>query len=298
MNRQLRWDDLRVILAIAVAGTLSGAGRRLGLSHATVFRRIGEIEDRLGVKLFERSRTGYSSTLAGEEAAAAARRIESEVLEVERRVAGRDLRPSGTVRVTTTDALLFGLLSPVITEFRKTYLDIDLEIAVSNELFSLCKREADVAIRPSSTPPEPLVGRKLGTIAQGIYGRKDYIPQKNDKIDIYSMAWVGADESMAYRVLDRWMTEQGLVEPVRYRVNTVLGMFAAVRDGAGLAVLPCYLGDGDDELVRLGEIIPALSTDLWLLTHPDLRNTARIRALLDFVADAVKAHRARLEGTP
>ena len=298
MNSQLHWNDLRVILAIAVAGTLSGAGRRLGSSHATVFRRLGAIEDRWGVKLFERSRTGYSATLAGEEAATAARRIESEVLEVERRVAGRDLRPSGTVRVTTTDTLLVGLLSPVFVEFRRTYGDIDLEIAVSNELFSLSKREADVAIRPSSAPPELLVGRKVGTITQAIYGRKDLIPQKGDELDLRSMAWVGPDESMAYRALDRWMTEQGLVEPVQYCVNTVLGMVAAVRDGAGLAVLPCYLGDGDGELVRLGEIIPALSTDLWLLTHPDLRNTARIRALLDFVADAVKAHRARLEGTP
>lgn len=194
MNRQLFWDDFRLILAVAEAGTLSGAGRRLGLSHATVFRHLGGIEGRLGVKLFDRARTGYTPTLAGEEVAAAARRIETEVLEVERRVVGQDLRPSGTLRVTTTDSLLFGLLSPILAEFRKAYRDISLEIAVSNELFSLPKREADVAIRPSLAPPETLVGRNVGTIAQAIYGRRDVIPKNEGDLDIHAAEWVGPDE--------------------------------------------------------------------------------------------------------
>ena len=294
MNSQLNWDDLRVILAIAMSGTLSGAGRRLGVSHATVFRRLGDIERRLGVKLFERSRTGYSATLAGEETAAAARRIEGEVLNVERRVVGRDLRPSGTVRVTTTDTLLFGLLSPVFAGFRRSYGDIELEVAVSNELFSLSRREADVAIRPSSALPEPLAGRKLGTIAQAIYGRKDAILKSAGEPDLHALAWIGPDDSMAYRALERWMSQMGLTEAVRYRLNTVLGMFAAARDGAGLAVLPCYLGDGADDLVRLGATLPELSTDLWLLTHPDLRTTVRIGAFTDYVAEAVVEMSARL----
>lgn len=114
MNEQrLSWDDLRLVLAVAQAGSLAGAARRLGISHATVFRRLAAIEAELGVKLFERTRAGYAPTPAGEDAAAAAERIQDEVHGVERRVAGRDVRPSGTVRVTTTDTLLSGLLSPV-----------------------------------------------------------------------------------------------------------------------------------------------------------------------------------------
>ena len=271
MNKRLNWDDLRLVLAISGAGTLSGAGRALGVSHATVFRRLGDVEDRLGVKLFERSRSGYAATRAGEEVTVAARRIEGEVLEVERRVAGRDLRPSGTVRVTTTDTLLLGLLSPIFTEFRTAYADIDLEVAVSNDLFSLSRREADVAVRPSSVLPEPLVGRKIGVIAQAIYGNREQVACVTDISDLQSMAWVGPDETMAYRPLERWMRERGLADAIKYRVNTVLGMFAAVRDGAGLAALPCYLADGDEQLVRLGEPVPDLSTDIWLLTHPDMR---------------------------
>ncbi len=298
MNRQSSWDDLRLILAVVEAGTLSGAGRRLGLSHATVYRRLGEIEGRLGVKLFDRGRTGYAATAAGEELAAAARRIETEVLNIERRIAGRDLRPSGVVRATTTDTLFVGLLSPILADFRNAYPDISLEIAISNELFSLSKREADVAVRPSMAPPETLVGRKVGTIAQAIYGRKDLIAENAIDLDIRTVEWVRPDERMAYRILDRWMTEQELDEHCKYRVDSLLGMLAAARDGAGLAVLPCYLADSDERLVRIGEAIPALSTDLWLLTHPDLRKTARILAFSDFVADAVKDSSARLAGNP
>ncbi len=296
MNKPPKWDDLRIVLAIAMAGSLSGAGRALGLSHATVFRRIGEVEQRLGVKLFDRGRTGYTPTLAGEEVAAAARRIEADVLDVERRVAGQDLRPSGTVRVTTTDTLLIGLLSPVLAAFRGAYPEISLEVVVSNEVFNLSRREADVAIRPSSSPPETLVGRKVATIAQAIYGPRNLAPASGAGPDIRAIDWVGPDERMTYRALDRWMAAQGLDARCRYRVDSVMGMLAAVRDGSGLAVLPCYLCDGDERLVRLGETLPALASDLWLLTHQDLRKVARIRTFLDFVAQEVKDMRARLLG--
>ncbi len=293
MNNPLSWDDLRIILAIADTGTLSGAGRRLATSHATVFRHLRDIEQRLGVSLFERARTGYTPTLAGDEAAAAARRIETEVLGVERRLAGRDLRPTGNVRITTTDTLFAGLLSPLLTAFQTAYPDIRLEVAVSNHVFNLTRREADIAIRPSSTPPENLIGRRVGTIAQAIYARRG-----EDITRIDDAPWVGPDDSLDYRELHQWMNTQGLDTQCRYRIDTVLGLHTAVRDGAGLAVLPCYLADADDQLTRVGHPIPALATELWLLTHPDLRNTARIRAVLDFLAESIKQNSERLAGKP
>ncbi len=297
MNKQLAWDDLRLVLAVAATGTLSGAGRRLGVSHATVFRRLGGIEERLGAKLFERSRTGYAPTLAGEEVAAAARKIETQVLEVERRVAGQDLRPSGTVRVTTLDSFLVGILSPIFAKFLAVHPDISLEIAVSNQLFSLTKREADVAIRPSLAPPETLVGRNIGTLAYAVYGRQELAPEDRRTADFSSADWVGPDEAMNYRELEAWMADHEVDTRCRYRIDSVLGMYAAVCDGHGLAVLPCYLGDPDRRLIRFSEPIPELAANLWLLTHPDLRKTARIRALLDFLAEAIKHRRRWLAGT-
>jgi len=294
MNSKLQWDDLRVVLAVAVEGSLSGAGRHLGVSHATVFRRLGEIERRLGVRLFHRDRSGYLPTAAGEAAAASARRVEVEVLEVERQLAGRDLRPSGSVRVTTTDTLLVGVFSPILAAFRREFPEIYLEVTVSNQLFSLSRREADIALRPSAAPPEALVGRRIGTIAQAVYGHVDRW-RGGGAPDLQQADWIGPDGAMAYRALEKWMAVEGHDARCRYRLDTMLGMAAAAGDGAGLAVLPCYLADKDARLRRLGAPLPALATDLWLLTHPDLRRAGRVRAFMDFVAAAVQERRGLLE---
>jgi DNA-binding transcriptional LysR family regulator len=283
MNGNLQWDDLRIVLAIADEGSLSGAGRRLGVSHATVFRRLGDLERRLAVRLFDRDRGGYRPTVAGEATAAAARRVETEVLAVERLLAGQDLRPSGRLRVTTTDSLLAGVLAPVFAEFRRDFPEIDLEVALSNQLFSLSRREADIALRPSTAPPEVLVGRRIATIAQAAYGHAGLVDAA-DPLALQEADWIGPDDAMAYRALERWMAAEGHDRRCRYRLDSVLGMAAAAGEGAGLAVLPCYLGDADGRLVRLGEPLRSLATDLWLLTHPDLRHAARVRAFLDFVA--------------
>jgi len=289
----LPWDDLRTVLAIADAGSLAGAARALRVSHATAFRRLGAIEARLGTRLFERSRGGYTPTAAGEDVAAAARRIEAEVAGVERRVVGRDLQPSGTLRVTTTDTLLVGLLSPILAGFRHEHPEITLEIAVSNAQFNLSKRDADVAVRPTPAPPENLVGRRAGTIAQALYGPAG---TSGAQPDPDTAQWIGPDETLWYRQLEDWMRHHGHDERCHYRVDSLAGIHAAVRAGAGLAVLPCYLGDADPGLQRLGDPVANLSIDLWLLTHPDLRSTARIRAFTAFVGEALRERRAVLAG--
>lgn len=287
MSRSLHWDDLRLIGAIAEAGSLSGAARTLGVSHATVFRRLERIEQRLGVALFERHRDGYRPTAAGAEAAEVAEWVGPQIEDLERRVVGRDLRPAGTVRITTTDALLVGIFSPIFAEFRAAYPDIALEVVVPSQVFSLSRREADIAIRPSATPPESLVGRRLAVVQQAIYAARDRAPAAG--ANLRALDWVGPDETMGYQALERWMAAQGLDTACCYRTDSTNGLFAAVRDGIGLAVLPCYLGEPATGLVRVGEPLPALALDLWLLTHPDLRTTARVRAVLDFVAARVRA---------
>lgn len=281
MNEQLMpWDDLRVVLAIATAGSLAGAARRLDASHATLFRRLNAIEARLGVRLFERSRRGYAPTAAGTELAEVAERIAGEVQEVERRLAGRDLQLSGTLRVTTTDTLLMGLLSPIFADFRRAHPHIQLEVAVSNQRFDLARRDADVALRPSASPPQHLVGRRVALIEQAIYGRPGDDPTEAD--------WIGPDRHLDYDALATWLADAGLTDRCHYRIDTLLGMLAAARDGLGCAVLPCYLADAEPALCRLGEPIPALATELWLLTHPDLRRVTRIRAFMEFVAAALE----------
>ncbi|WAM54686.1 LysR family transcriptional regulator [Vreelandella venusta] len=291
-EQQIRWDDLQIVLAIAETGSLSGASRTLRISHATVFRRLNEMERRLKVTLFERSRTGYIPTLSGDDLAASARRVQSEVNGAERRIIGQDLTLSGSLRITTTDTLFAGLLSPLLASFRQRYPDITLEVVISNQRQSLSRREADIAIRPTRQPPETLVGRKLSDISLAIYGQKALwqnaplllnTPLPLDPVSLQQEAWIGPDVQLGDTALEKWMMDKSAA----YKLDSMLGMQSAVRHGAGIAVLPCYLADADEALLKLSAPIEALTTPLWLLTHPDLRHVARVRAFMQTIAEGV-----------
>ena len=180
MNSTWDWDDLRLVLAVSREGTLSGAARKLGVTHSTVFRRLGAIEEQMGARLFERFRDGYMPTPAGETAAASAARLEDEVLALERRLSGQDLRPSGTARITTTDTL-GAILMRHLPAMRASHPEIQFEIAISNAMANLTRREAEIAIRPMLEPPEILVGRRVADIAHAIYGSRAYLSRREDK---------------------------------------------------------------------------------------------------------------------
>ena len=295
---KVHWNDFETVLAIAETGSLSGAARRLKVNHATIFRRLGDIEKRMGVQLFDRSRRGYRPTQAGEEMADAALRIEDEVISAARRVAGRDLKPAGAVWITTTDSLLAGLISPLLGQFRQQYPDITLDIAVSHQLFNLTKREADVAIRPTNNPPENLIGRRLVDLGMAVYGAKPllekYCPEGAP--DLHQLPWVGPGAHLTDLPMLDWMIDHSLDERCHYRVDSVSGILAGVRAGIGVAALPCYLGDPLADLEQLTDPLPELTVGLWVLMHPDLREVARIRCLLDFMTDAVRAQSVRLAG--
>ena len=162
--RMLSWDDFRYVKAIAEARSLAGAGEHLGVNHSTVFRRLGQIEQHLGSRLFERGRAGYALTPCGTEMVDLADRMFQEIVGFERRVTGHDLRPSGELRITASDVLLRHLLSAVFVAFRRVYPEIILDIVVSNQRLNLTKRDADVAVRAAYQSPEPLAGAKVARI--------------------------------------------------------------------------------------------------------------------------------------
>lgn len=291
----LSWDDLRVLLQIARAGSAGRAAARLGVHPATVFRRLNAAERNIGVRLFERRPSGYVATAAGEELLAVAEPIEQEVAELERRIAGRDTRPSGTVRLTTTDTLLFRLLTPHLASFRRSCPEIDLHVVVSNRFLDLTRHDADIAIRPTLSPGGTLVGRRISAIASAVYGR-DGEPADGAPPDPADREWVVPDESLAQLPARQWLAERGAARRPVYRVNTLVGALEAAKAGIGLAVLPCFMGDAEPGLRRLGPPVPELVSELWLLTHEDMRRVARVRALIDFLADALRGERPLLEG--
>ena len=288
-------EDLRLVQAIAEAGTLSGAAQRLRVDHSTAFRRLNALEDRLGVRLFLRGRDGYTPTPAGEMASTTAREVLSSLQALEHRLAGEDLRPSGVVRVTTTDTLL-DFVAPGLASFRVTHPEITLEVVAANAFFTLTRRDADVAIRPTLTPPEELVGRRIAAIAIAPYATPAYLSKHAGARPLAQYDWIAPDESLGHLSSAKWIAREIPAQRVVLKGSSLLALLAAARAGVGVAPIPCYLGDVDPELVRVAPQIPQMSSALWLLTHPDLRRVARIRAFLDYMAPWLADRRDLLEG--
>ncbi|WP_108663368.1 LysR family transcriptional regulator [Acuticoccus kandeliae] len=294
----LNWDDFRLVKAIADTRTLPAAAESLGLNHSTVFRRLRQIEDDLGHKLFERHRSGYAATPAGEEMIALAGEMADGVATFARKIAGREIAPSGEVRVTTSDTLLTCLLTPLFARFRAEYPHIRLDIVLANQSLNLSQRDADVAIRATDAPQENLVGRRVAKIGWSIYGRAEDYPDGGppDRHSLFAANWITLGENMAGLKTVQYVKAHVPAERIVYRINTVLGLAEAMAAGIGIGPLPAFIGDPWPGLVRLAPLEPEFATDLWLLTHADLRASPRVRALLDFLGEAIPAERAIIAG--
>lgn len=290
------WDYLRYIHAIGSTGTLQKAAQKLGVHQSTVMRRLSQIEEALGVRLFDRHREGVSLTVAGEEAMSFAEKLKNEVDDVERRLMGHDNRPKGLIRVTTTDTLANHVLGPLVSGFQREFPEIQLEIDVGNPYLNLTKRDADIAIRPTNTPPENLVGRRVANVATAIYGSQSYFRAIPESEPLSKHRWLLPDDSLSHLSSVRWFKrELGEVVPIA-RVNSLDSLLALVRAGVGIGPLPCFMGDADAGLIRSVKAFEDAGVGLWLLTHRDLRHVARIRAFLDFSFEFLCDRRAQFEG--
>ena len=293
--RALAWDDLQLLGAVAAARTLPAAAAQLGLNHSTVFRRLRQIEGRLGVAVFERTPDGYETTLAGAEIVALAGQVAEDLQGVLRRVAGQAPSPEGVVRIATSDALLM-LVIPILAAFQRDYPRIRLDMVIGNEALNLSRRDADLAIRATAAPPDTLVGRKVARIAWAAYVATAMVAEGGAAALLETGNWVGFGDAIA-GLAGATQLRTLPSERVPCCYDTVGGMVAGVAAGMGIGLLPCFAADGDVRLVRLGAPLPALAADLWLLTHPDLRHAPRIRVLLDFLAEQLHAQRHVIDGT-
>ncbi len=288
------FEDLRLLAALEQAKSLSGAARRIRVNHASAWRRLGGLEERLGVRLFERSRTGYAPTPAGDEAISLARDVLRDIDEATRRLTGRDVRLTGVVRLTTTEALL-AFTAPVLKELRVSHPGLVVEVASTNVFFTLNRRDADIALRPAEAAPEGLVARRLATIATAIYATAEYLADK-DGVAPLNLDWLSPDDSLSHLRSARWIAKQ--IDPLKivHRANSLISLREAASAGLGLVPLPCFLGDADDRLVRVTSPVTEMASSLWLITHPDIRQMPRVRTVLDALADYTSKHRRTLEG--
>ncbi|MFT4561775.1 MAG: DNA-binding transcriptional LysR family regulator [Gammaproteobacteria bacterium] len=288
------WDDLRFFLAVARRGSIRGAAALLDVNHSTVSRRIDAFEKKLGTRLFERLPSGYFMTHSGEEMRLSAESIEAEFHAIGRRVVGYDARPSGLLRVTLLDAMAQKLLMADIVRFNDAHPGIELELIVSDSIANLSKREADVAIRISNDPPDNLVGRTVVKLATASYASVDYLARHALPDAKSDLTWIGWDSPVSD---PQWVRDGPYPEaPARNRINSSLLQLEAAKAGMGMVVLPCFLGDPERTLRRITPATATPSWEIWLLTHEDLRRTARVRLFMDFMANAILAKKDLLEG--
>ncbi len=298
----LAWDDFRLVRAIADHRSLGGAAEALGVNNSTVFRRLNTLEEHLGVRIFERARSGYLLTSAGEEMVALAMRMAESILEFERRIAGQDVRPSGELRVTTTDTIFSHLVAPMFCAFRQRYPEITLDFVIDNRALNLSRRDADVAIRASVDPPQSLVGRRVATIAWGAYASEGFLTESRIDLDnaagltVPPARWVGLGDPLTTTAGGRWITTNVQPECVAVKVNMVSTLASAIMAGLGIGLLPCFIGDQMSAIRRIPVIRPASETGMWVLTHPDLKKAARVRAFLDFFGNELTKKRKLIEG--
>jgi DNA-binding transcriptional LysR family regulator len=285
----MNWDDLRYFLALARQGTVSGAGRELKVRHTTVARRIAILEDSLCSKLFDRTPNGYVLTQVGENLMPHAYEIEERVYNADREVFGMDARLSGTLRVASSYDIFTRLITPKIKAFTDKYSQIQIELLSSTSLIDLGSREADIAIRISPKPPEHLIGQPIVSLSHGVYGTEEYFKHNTDLHNL--ILWMD-EETKPKWVLDHFPKAQVIA-----RASEVVTMMELVKSHMGIARLPCYVADADPSLRRLDLPLASSNWSVWVLSHQDLRDTARVRAGREFLVDIIRQQRALIEGT-
>lgn len=279
----MEWDDLRYVLALVREGTLSAAAASLGATHTTVGRRLRALEARLGVRLFDRTPDGYVPTAAGHDMAAVAEKMEEDVLLLEGRVLGRDARLAGKLRVTTLD-MLFRHHHAAFSSFTERYPSIELTVGTSDVEVSLTRREADVALRMTRTPPPYLVGRKVGRVEFAPYASRALVARVGVRAPLSAYPWLHWDERLNMRWLDVWLAKNAPGARIALRMDAGTGSLRdAVAAGLGVHFLATFEGDGDPSLKRLAPVDPSFGRDLWLLTLAELKNAPRVRAFMDHV---------------
>jgi len=282
----MNWNSLKIFLAIAANGSLSAAARTLGINHSTAFRQLNSFEKEIGGRLFERLNHGYELTPMGEDLLAHAENIASSFDDLERHIAGKDIQPTGLVKITAPNNITYRYLPRYLAEFHCLYPEIRIELLASNLQFNMTNRQADIAIRATPSPPEHLLGRQLRTIQWHVYGSQAYqhpsgLPRHVEELQKHRL--IGGTGDMRDLPGFIWL-ENNFPQQIETRCDDLVTMSYLAEAGRGLAFLP------DDqqrpEIQKLFLYEPAQTSKLWILTHPDLRNVERIKLVMQHLTKA------------
>jgi DNA-binding transcriptional LysR family regulator len=292
----VNWDDLRFVLALATEGSLAKAGKRLGVDHTTVGRRVESAESALGVRLFARTAKGFVPTAEAEPLLATIRGVESGVLAIERNAHAQQEGPRGTVRVTAPETFGASYLAPRLAVLGRAHPALTVELSASGAVLDLGRREADVAVRFFKSTHEDLVVRRAGEVVHGLYASRAYLAahplrRPSELAEHRVLASIGGP-----RVPEiAWLAHLAPGVQPAFACDLTIGLLAAVRAGAGVAVLPHYLAGDDDALVHV-PMPDEPREPIWITVHRDMRATPRVRATVDFLVAQLTGDRALFHG--
>ncbi len=276
--QSMEWSDLRYILAIARAGTLSAAARRLGVNQTTVSRRLAAAESDLRTRLFDRADGRFAPTKAGDAVLRRAAQIEAEIDTIERGVGGSDAVVAGSVRVTAVPILVNRLLIPALPELYAAHPDLQVELIAEPRNLRLTRREADIALRLARPESGDALARRVGRLDYAVYA-----PARKSG----TLPWITYDESLSHLPQARWIAAATQGTHPKLLVNDAEAILQAVGAGLGQSLLPCFAAADDKRLRRVSGAKPVLSREIWLLVHRELRAQARIAAVIDWLDGAM-----------
>ncbi len=295
------WDDLRYFLAVARAGRLTLAARRLGADHATVSRRITALEAALKATLFERRPQGYTLTPHGERLVAAAETIEAAALAASADIGGADLALSGIVRLGAPDGFAASFLAGRITRLMERHPGLDVQVVAMPRLLSLSKREADIAITLAPPKEGRVVARRLADYRLGLFAARSYLgraPLITGRDDLFAHPIVGYIDDLIFMPELDYLDEIAKGLRPRLQFSSLVAQMEATVAGAGLCVLPHFMAARRPDLAPVlpGEV--ELIRTFWLIVHAELKDVARVRAVVDFLVREAKAARGLLLPEP
>jgi DNA-binding transcriptional LysR family regulator len=288
LQESINWNDLRYVLALAREGTVSGAGRALSVDHTTVARRISSLEKQLGSRLFDRLPNGYVMTQVAEKLYPHAVSMEELIQVADREVFGMDAQLSGNLKLTASYDVFSRIVTPELGKFTNKYPGIVLELLSSSSLANLSERQADIAVRLSPNPPSYLIGRKILPLGHGIYASVEYLNKKRNSDTL--VLWEHEHKT------PEWVADHFPKARVAIRANEILSMMESIRNHLGIGRLPCYVGDSEPTLRRLDLNLKPSTWGIWVLSHVDLRSTARVRVCREFLIGIIESKSALVEG--
>lgn len=295
----LDWDDLKYFLAMAEQGSLSAAARKLNVSQPTLSRRLTALEENVGAELFSRTRTGLEMTALGEEMMNHARHMQDDVHAIERLITGHDSSLQGSVVISCTEAIGSLWLVRKLLGFRKQYPGITVDVKVDNAVSDLLRREADIALRMFRPVQNDLICKRTVTLCYGYYAHKDYLAEYGSPksfSDIKKFDFIlPHDELLAYTSSEH-RKKLAIPKGAAFRSNSLVALSTAVEAGYGIGAYSCIAGNKNPNLVRLFDDYVVFSTDIWLVSHVELRRSARIRAMYDYLGDLLNDHAAAFAG--